>query len=78
MVSEKETACPSICLSLLLQGLIPGWQLTCISSLDDGEYSRKLWRSRVLPSKAERNDVFSSTAESKNDIFEEVFKAEVT
>lgn len=78
MVSEKETACPSICLSLLLQALIPGWQLTCISSLDDGEYSRKLWRSRVLPSKAERNDVFSSTAESKNDIFEEVFKAEVT
>lgn len=72
MVSEKETTCPSIYLSLLLQGLIPGWQLTCISSLDDGEYSRKLWSCRVLPSEAERNDVFSSTAESKNDVFEEV------
>lgn len=53
-------------------GTIPGWQLTCISSLDDGECSRKLWSSRVLPSKAERNDVFSSTAESKKVVFEEV------
>lgn len=51
--------------------LIPGWQLTCISSLDHGEYSQKLWSSQGTPSKAERKGVFSITAESKNEVFEE-------
>lgn len=49
LMSGKETPYPSICLSLLLQGLTPRWHLACMSSLADGECSRKLWSSQNNP-----------------------------